>query len=210
MDRRAFVSLVSAAGLCGCSRAASSPGNPVAVTALETVSTQGAVARVLAAAHDQTRSRVTYEPNYLKIAYPDGDLPADRGACSDVLIRAYRHIGIDLQKLVHEDMRAHFSLYPKHWGLKAPDSNIDHRRVPNLMVFFSRFGQTLSLTQNPADYRPGDILATHPFGTHIALVSDQKQAGLDRLLVIENIGGGVQQNDHLLSYPLIGHYRYAV
>jgi uncharacterized protein YijF (DUF1287 family) len=210
MDRRAFVSFVSAAALSGCSRASSSSAPPVAAVTLETVSTQGLTARLLAAAHDQTRSRVTYEPNYLKIAYPQGDLPADRGACSDVLIRAYRHLGIDLQRLVHEDMQAHFPLYPKQWGLKAPDSNIDHRRVPNLMVFFSRFGQTLPLTQNPADYRPGDILATRPVGTHIAIVSDQKHADSDRLLVIENIGGGVQQNDHLLSYPLIGHYRYAV
>ncbi len=172
--------------------------------------TTGKAAQLLSAAHSQSRAMVHYEPNYQRIAYPGGDLPADKGACSDVLIRAYRVLGIDLQKLVHEDMVAHFDLYPKTWGLKAPDANIDHRRVPNLMVFFSRFGQVLPMSQSPADYQPGDILATHPFGTHIALVSDQKRSGSDRLWVIENIGGGVQQNDHLLSYPLIGHYRYAL
>ena len=175
-----------------------------------TVPTTGKAAELLAAAHKQSEHFVQYDGGYSKIAYPGGDLPQDKGACSDVLIRAYRTLGIDLQKLVHEDMQAHFDLYPRTWGLKAPDSSIDHRRVPNLMVFFSRFGAVLPLTKNPADYQPGDILATKPFGTHIALVSDQKPARSDRLWVIENIGGGVQQNDHLLSYPLLGHYRFGL
>ena len=175
-----------------------------------TVATTGRAAQLLAAAHDQMKAFVRYDGGYTRLAYPGGDLPAGRGACSDVLIRAYRMLGIDLQKLVHEDMLAHFDLYPKTWHLPVPDASIDHRRVPNLMVFFARFGTVLPLTHNPADYQPGDIVATHPFGTHIALVSDQKPAGSDRLLVIENIGGGVQQNDHLLSYPLLGHYRFGL
>ena len=208
MDRRTLLIGLSALASSSCSpRSMSAAAN---APDMVTVPTTGKTALLLAAAHAQGRQFVHYEPGYSHIAYPGGDLPADHGACSDVLIRAYRAIGIDLQQLVHEDMMAHFSLYPKTWGLKAPDANIDHRRVPNLMVFFSRFGQVLPLSHDPADYRPGDILATHPFGTHIALVSDQKLPGSDRLLVIENIGGGVQQNDHLLSYPLIGHYRYGL
>ncbi len=207
MDRRSYLTGLAALTLSACSRSAQTP--PPA-PALITVPTAGKTPQLLTAARAQTAHFVRYEPNYKQIAYPGGDLPADHGACSDVLVRAYRAIGIDLQKQVHEDMLAHFNLYPKTWGLKAPDSNIDHRRVPNLMVFFSRFGTVLPLSQSPADYQPGDILATHPVGTHIALVSDCKRVGSDRLLVIENIGGGVQLNDHLLSYPLIGHYRYAL
>lgn len=206
MQRRAFVSGLAALSIAGCSQRP--PKTPV--VSYVTVPTEGKTAQFLSAAHAQMQHRVAYEPNYQKIAYPNGDLPADKGACSDVLIRAYRAIGLDLQQLVHEDMIAHFDLYPKTWGLKAPDANIDHRRVPNLMVFFSRFGQVLPVSHDPADYKPGDILATHPIGTHIALVSDQMPSGGQRLLVIENIGGGVQQNDHLLSYPIIGHYRYGL
>ena len=205
MDRRVLLAGLPLAALGGCSKPMAS-----ALSGTETVPTSGKAAQLLAAAHAQTKSFVWYDGGYTKINYPGGDLPSNRGACSDVLIRAYRTLGIDLQKLVHEDMTAHFDLYPKRWHLPAPDASIDHRRVPNLMVFFSRFGQVLPLTQNPADYQPGDILATPPVGTHIALVSDQKPRGSDRLWVIENIGGGVQQNDHLLSYPLLGHYRFGL
>jgi len=205
VQRRAVLAGLGLAALQGCSRPLSA-----IVEQTVTVPTTGAAAELLAAAHAQTKAFVQYDGGYTKIVYPGGDLPPGRGACSDVLIRAYRRLGIDLQKLVHEDMQAHFDLYPKTWGLKTPDSSIDHRRVPNLMVFFSRFGTVLPLTKNPGDYQPGDILATHPIGTHIALVSDQKPANSDRLWVIENIGGGVQQNDHLLSYPLLGHYRFGL
>ncbi len=205
MDRRAVLSGLAVATLGGCTKPLSAIVQPTV-----TVPTSGMATQLLTAAHAQTKSFVWYDGGYCKIAYPGGDLPPNRGACSDVLIRAYRTLGIDLQKLVHEDMQAHFELYPRKWGLTAPDSSIDHRRVPNLMVFFSRFGTVLPLTQNPADYQPGDILATKPNGTHIALVSDQKSAASDRLWVIENIGGGVQQNDHLLSYPLLGHYRFGL
>lgn len=205
MQRRAFLAGLGLAALGGCSK-------PLTALAGGTVTepTTGKAAQLLDAAHQQTRHFVTYDSGYTKLGYPGGDVSPDKGVCSDVLIRAYRTLGIDLQKLVHEDMQAHFDLYPKSWGLKAPDSSIDHRRVPNLMVFFSRFGSVLPLTQDPGDYQPGDILATKPFGTHIALVSDQKPANSDRLWVIENIGGGVQQNDHLLSYPLLGHYRFGL
>ena len=209
MDRRTYLIGSATLALAACSRSKWWKRPSVQLPTV-TVPTSGKTAILLAAAHAQTQKFVHYQAQYARIAYPGGDLPADHGACSDVLIRAYRALGVDLQKLVHEDMTAHFSLYPKTWGLKAPDSNIDHRRVPNLMVFFSRFGTVLPLSHAAADYQPGDILATHPFGTHIALVSDQRLVGSDRLTVIENIGGGVRQNDHLLSYPLIGHYRYAL
>lgn len=204
MRRRAALTGLAAFALGGCSRAPS-----VFARQQETVPVVGKAAQLLAAARAQTRHFVQYDSGYTRIGYPGGDVAPDKGVCSDVLIRAYRTaLGIDLQKLVHEDMAAHFNLYPHSWGLKTPDSSIDHRRVPNLMVFFSRFGQVLPLSNNPDDYRPGDIIANKPFGTHIALVSDVKVGG--RLQVIENIGGGVQVNDHLLGWPLLGHYRYGL
>src|SRR5690606_40630917 len=105
-----------------------------------------------------TSQRVIYDPSYFSIGYPNGDVPADRGVCTDVVIRAYRKLGIDLQKEVHEDMKDNFGLYPKNWGLRSPDKNIDHRRVPNLTTLFTRHGPTLPITQNPSDYQPGDIV----------------------------------------------------
>jgi uncharacterized protein YijF (DUF1287 family) len=101
---------------------------------------------------------IIYDPSYVRIKYPMGDVPADRGVCTDVIIRAYRQLGIDLQQLVHEDMVANFDKYPQSWGLSKPDSNIDHRRVPNLMTFFKRHGEVLPITKNPKDYKPGDIV----------------------------------------------------
>lgn len=157
-----------------------------------------------------THQRVQYDPSYFSIPYPNGDVPKGKGVCTDVVIRAYRKTGKDLQKLVHEDMAAHFSLYPKIWGLKQPDKNIDHRRVPNLMTFFSRKGTILPITQQPSDYRPGDIVCWDLGGgtTHIGLVSKRSSLGGKRPLIIHNIGSGQVIEDILFKYKIIGHYRY--
>lgn len=157
-----------------------------------------------------TSQRVIYDPSYFSISYPNGDVPADRGVCTDVVIRAYRKLGVDLQKNVHEDMRDNFTQYPKNWGLRAPDKNIDHRRVPNLMTFFTRHGTTLPITQNPSDYQPGDIVCWNLGGavTHIGIVVHKKSSDGKRHLIVHNIGAGQVLEDCLFSYKIIGHYRY--
>ena len=157
-----------------------------------------------------TRQKVAYDPSYFRIPYPNGDIPAHKGVCTDVVIRAYRKLGIDLQKEVHEDMRSNFGVYPKNWGLSRPDKNIDHRRVPNLMTFFSRKGASEKITQSPGDYRPGDIVCWD-LGrgiTHIGIVSRHKSADTQRYLIIHNIGAGQVMEDCLFAYKIIGHYRY--
>lgn len=166
--------------------------------------------RLAKAAGSLTAQKVTYDPAYFSIAYPNGDVPADKGVCTDVVIRAYRKMGIDLQKEVHEDMKKNFKLYPKIWGLKKTDTNIDHRRVPNLMMFFSRFGKVLSITQNPKDYFPGDIVCWDLGNgkTHIGIVSDKKSSVSHRYLMVHNIGSGQVLEDMLFSFKIIGHYQY--
>lgn len=162
------------------------------------------------AALELTKDDVTYDPAYFKIAYPGGDAPKDKGVCTDVVIRAYRKLGIDLQQKVHEDMKAHFSVYPKKWGLKTTDTNIDHRRVPNLMTFFERKGTVLAKSKNPSDYRPGEIVCWDLGGgiTHIGIVVDKKSPQNDRYMVVHNIGSGQRLEDCLFSFQIIGHYRY--
>ncbi len=157
-----------------------------------------------------TKQHVLYDPSYFVIGYPNGDVPSNKGVCTDVVIRAYRKIGIDLQKEVHEDMKANFDLYPKNWGLSRPDRNIDHRRVPNLITFFQRHGTTLPVTQNPTDYKPGDIVCWN-LGrgtTHTGIVSNKKAENSDRFLIIHNIGSGQVLEDMLFDYNIIGHFRY--
>jgi uncharacterized protein YijF (DUF1287 family) len=158
-----------------------------------------------------TNDQVTYDPQYFKIAYPNGDVPADKGVCTDVIIRAYRKMGIDLQRLVHEDMKAHFGLYPKNWGLKSTDKNIDHRRVPNLMVFFERKGQKLSISKKAEDYKPGDIVCWNLGGgiTHIGIVSNQLSEDKKRYKIIHNVGAGQVLEDFIFNYKIIGHYRFS-
>ena len=160
-------------------------------------------------AHLLTLQDVQYDPSYFSIDYPNGDVPAGKGVCTDVVIRAYRGIGIDLQKLVHEDMKANFRLYPKNWGMKRTDRNIDHRRVPNLMTYFKRHGTSLNITKNKSDYKPGDIVCWRLPGnlTHIGIVSS-KRASSGNYLIIHNIGAGQVYEDVLFSYKIIGHYRY--
>ena len=158
-----------------------------------------------------TRQQVRYDPSYVQISYPNGDVPANTGVCTDVVIRAYRKLGIDLQKEVHEDMKTNFEKYPKKWGLSRPDRNIDHRRVPNLMVFFSRFGTIKKISQSPCDYQPGDMVCWDLNGrglTHIGIVSRKKSKDGERNLIIHNIGGGQVLADCLFDWKIIGHYAY--
>ncbi len=158
-----------------------------------------------------TKQKVTYDPAYFSLSYPNGDVPEDKGVCTDVVIRAYRKMGIDLQKEVHEDMKKNFSLYPKKWGLKTTDRNIDHRRVPNLMVFFSRHGTELIQSKDAKDYQPGNVVCWD-LGkglTHIGIVSGKKSADGKRYLIIHNIGRGQVLEDCLFDFKIIGHYRYS-
>lgn len=163
---------------------------------------------VVTAARAQIGKTISYDPAYKKLDYPNGDVPANTGVCSDVIIRALRAQGVDLQKEVHQDMTAHFSEYPRNWGLKKPDRNIDHRRVPNLMTYFTRKGYSAAISKNPADFAPGDIVTwVLPGGpTHIGIVSDRKTSG-GTPLIIHNIGSGTQEEDILFGYRITGHYR---
>ena len=166
--------------------------------------------RLSDAAMELTKQHVEYDPGFFAIAYPNGDVPNDKGACTDVIIRAYRKLGVDLQKEVHEDLKANFSKYPKIWGLSKPDWNIDHRRVPNLMVFFARHGTVKPVTLNASDYVPGDIVCWNLGGsvTHIGLVVNRKSADGKRNLIVHNIGGGQVLADCLFEFKIIGHYQY--
>jgi uncharacterized protein YijF (DUF1287 family) len=157
-----------------------------------------------------TKQKVIYDPSYFSLAYPNGDVPADKGVCTDVIIRAYRKMGIDLQKEVHEDMKAHFSQYPNNWKLTRPDKNIDHRRVPNLMKFFSKYGTVKPITLIAADYQPGDLVCWSLKNglTHIGIVSKKKSSDGKRYLIVHNIGAGQVFEDCLFDFKIIGHYQY--
>jgi uncharacterized protein YijF (DUF1287 family) len=180
--------------------------------ALPTVSRQQFTKRLVAAAIERTRHPVRYVADYVRIPYPNGDVPADTGVCTDEIIRSYRAVGVDLQKEVHEDMLRNFSAYPnqKRWGLDHPDSNIDHRRVPNLMVFFQRKGETLPITNRATDYAPGDLVTWDLGGgvPHIGIVVDQKARQSDQYWVVHNIGAGPKMEDVLFNWNITGHYRY--
>lgn len=155
---------------------------------------------------------VFYDSDYRKIDYPMGDVPAYKGVCSDVIIRSYRGIGIDLQKLLHEDIKANFSAYPskRMWGLNKPDTNIDHRRVPNLEVFFTRKGKVKPITKNAEDYVPGDIVSWRLDNgrPHIGIVVNKKSWDNQRYLVMHNIGFGQVAEDVLFSWKITGHFTY--
>jgi uncharacterized protein YijF (DUF1287 family) len=153
---------------------------------------------------------VTYDPKYFSIDYPNGDIPSDKGVCTDVIIRAYRLIGIDLQKDVHEDMKANFDKYPDNWGLTEPDKNIDHRRVLNLMTLFERKGTVKPITKEPEDYLPGDIVCWNLRGgtLHIGIVIHKKSDDGLRNLIVHNIGAGQVIEDCLFDFEIVGHYRY--
>ncbi len=195
---------------------ASAAGLLAALLALQAAGQEGKagvaeqVEAVLAAARSQIGVTTVYDGSYQRLTYPGGDLPAERGVCTDVLIRSFRASGVDLQRLVHEDMVRAFSAYPNPWGLARPDPNIDHRRVLNLAAFFRRQGASVPVTDRPSDYLPGDVVTWRlPSGLpHIGLVSSTRAPGTDRPLVIHNIGQGTREEDVLFAYALTGHYRY--
>jgi uncharacterized protein len=167
--------------------------------------------KLVRSAKQQIGETKVYDPAYVKLDFPAGDVPRDRGVCSDVVIRAYRDaLGLDLQELVNDDMRKNFVLYPTRWGLKRPDHNIDHRRVPNLQVFFSRFGKRLPVSTNPADYCEGDLVTMKVAGRlpHIGIISNSRSSVTRQPLVIHNIGQGTQEDDILTAFEIDGHFAF--
>lgn len=166
--------------------------------------------RLVAAAVAQTSQHVVYDGSYRRIPYPGGDVPANVGVCTDVVIRAYRALGIDLQQRVHEDMRAAFGTYPRLWGMRGPDPNIDHRRVPNLQTFFRRRGGARRVSVDPGTYSPGDLVTWMLPGNlpHIGIVSDQRSPDGTRPLIVHNIGRGPEVEDMLFEYTITGVFRY--
>jgi uncharacterized protein YijF (DUF1287 family) len=179
-----------------------------ALLAAASLQAQDFGARLSAAAQTQVGVTTQYDGRYVRLPYPGGDVPRERGVCTDVVIRAYRALGIDLQQQVHEDMLRAFEKYPHAWGLRAPDSNIDHRRVPNLQMFFTRHGRALSVSRDASDYRVGELVTWRlPSGVpHIGIVSAERRDG--RPLMIHNIGAGARLEDMLFDIPITGHYRY--
>lgn len=165
--------------------------------------------KLVAAARRQIGVTTTYDPAYATLGYPGGDVPMDRGVCTDVVIRAFRAAGLDLQQLVHEDMSAHFSAYPQLWRLRGPDRNIDHRRVPNLITFFTRRGKKRIMTNDAADYRPGDLVTctVPPHLPHIMMVVDATGAE-GRPMILHNIGRGTREEDRLFEFKRTGHFRW--
>lgn len=197
-DRRALLAALAGLGL------------PAAARAQPIVRPADWPARLIAAAERQVGRTVIYDPAYVRLAYPGGDVGRERGVCTDVIVRAYRDgLGLDLQKLVHEDMRRAFSAYPRTWGLRAPDRNIDHRRVPNLETFFRRKGAALRFS-GPADFQPGDLATQRLPGNlpHIGIVS-RRRAPSGRLMVVHNVGAGARVEDVLAEWPLHGRLRFA-
>jgi hypothetical protein len=176
-----------------------------------TIPAEGLAGKLVKAARNQIGVTLVYDPSYTQLAYPGGDVVRSKGVCTDVIVRAYRDgLGIDMQRLVHEDMAQAFSAYPKTWGLTHPDSNIDHRRVPNLQVFLKRRKAELPIGETAQDYQPGDIVTQMLPGNrpHIMIVSDVLNSDGSRPLAIHNIGGGAQMEDVLFGFRITGHYRY--
>jgi uncharacterized protein YijF (DUF1287 family) len=157
-------------------------------------------------------ANITYDPSYFSIKYPNGDVPKNKGVCTDVIIRSYRKLGIDLQKEVHEDMKSNFSQYPnlKKWGMTKTDSNIDHRRVPNLEIFFGRKGRKLPITKNANDYKTGEIVTwlINNKLPHIGVITNKKSTDGKRNLIVHNVGRGQVLEDCLFSYLIVGHFEY--
>jgi uncharacterized protein len=165
--------------------------------------------KVLNAAINQTNKKVTYDGRYFVIAYPNGDIPDSLGVCTDVIIRAYRTVGFDLQKLIHEDMGRVFSIYNKRRHSDRIDANIDHRRVPNMETYFTRFGKKLAISDSAKDYHPGDIVFWDVAAGHVGIVVNVKsKADTNRFMVVHNIGSGPRMEDYLFGSKILGHYRY--
>jgi uncharacterized protein YijF (DUF1287 family) len=216
--------LMGASGLAACTRPAQpqlqaqTTSRPASAASTATAEPSSALriperespkARKLAEAAARQVGRTTgYDASYVQLDYPGGDVPVSTGVCSDVVVRAFRDVGVDLQVRVHEDMAEHFSAYPKRWGLTRPDRNIDHRRVPNLQTYFSRRGQSRKVTRRGADYWPGDVVTWSLSGLpHIGIVARTPAPDGTRFLVTHNIGAGTQTEDVLFAYPITGHYR---
>ena len=171
--------------------------------------------KLAAAALERTRKKVEYDPAYYDLPYPGGDLPSHKGVCTDLVVRSYRALGVDLQQLVHEDMSAHFRLYPQLWERKGPDRNIDHRRVPNLQRYFSRFGKVLEKSHSLDDYQIGDVVTwklpyggAEQAGSHIGIVVPGPGARSNEKWVVHNIGSGPEWEDKLFDYEIAGHFRF--
>ena len=195
-------SMACLGGACGLLPAQVNPATPETVVAKREALVSGAFAEI--------GVTTEYDPAYVKISYPGGDVPPDRGVCTDVVIRALRQVNVDLQKLVHEDKAQSPAAYA-HVGCSAAlDASIDHRRVPNLMVFFQRQGKQVPVSAQPTDYLPGDVVAWRlPSGLlHVGLVADRFAPGTDRPLVVHNIGEGAKCEDVLFAFTIIGHYRW--
>jgi uncharacterized protein len=211
--------LVAVALTSGCSSrgrevAASSNAKPAQGAKVENfarrpISDIPQIKRVVDSAIEQTSQTTEYDPSYAKLEYPNGDVPLERGVCADVIVRAFRNAGIDLQKEVHEDMARHFGAYPDKWGARKPDRNIDHRRVPNLMTLFERKSKSVPITRKASDYLPGDVVAWELDNhlLHIGLVADAVSGETQNYLIVHNIGAGARIEDVLMSWKIIGHYR---
>lgn len=169
------------------------------------------IRKILKSANRQTEITTSYTQDYYSIPYPNGDVPKETGACTDVVIRAFRAAGVDLQKEVHEDMTKNFSKYPSKWGLSKTDSNIDHRRVPNLQTFFERKGKSLQISEKGENFKPGDVVTWDLNGkgmTHTGIVSNTWNNDAKRYLIFHNIGAGAKLEDRLFDWKITGHYRY--
>ena len=184
------------------------PPNPAVKPLPDSASPQ--LKQMLDGAIAQTGVTTGYNPAYVALDYPGGDVPEKTGVCSDVVVRAFRKAGIDLQKEVHEDMRAARAEYPKKWGAISPDRNIDHRRVLNLMTYFKRRGKSLPLSYSATDYQPGDIIAWELTSgiDHIGIVTNMMSDSEDRYLIVHNIGAGTRIEDVMFTWTIKGHYRF--
>ncbi|MBC7796722.1 MAG: DUF1287 domain-containing protein [Pyrinomonadaceae bacterium] len=185
--------------------------NAAPVQSQQTENLSPKVKLMLENAVEQTKITKSYDPNYTVLAYPNGDVPMEKGVCTDVIIRAMRAAKLDLQREVHEDMKSNFAVYPKKWGLKSADSNIDHRRVPNLQTYFKRKGKSLQVTNDAKNYKAGDIVTYDLNGkglTHIGIVSNVWNETTKRFSIIHNIGRGAETEDVLFDWKITGHYRY--
>ena len=213
-----FLTLLVAGGsICSCNggRIASGPhgGKPVPEHSVYKSLPENAppqLKKFIDSAVAQAGVTTGYDPSYVRLDYPGGDVPKETGVCTDVIVRAFRSIGLDLQKEVHEDMSLAFDAYPKRWGLAGPDSNIDHRRVPNLMTYLARKGKSVPITDNPNDYRPGDIVTWDLGGgvDHIGVVTDMALTPAGPPLIVHNIGAGTRVEEVLFDWKITGHYRY--
>ncbi len=207
--------ILPAFSLTGCQvnsatpRAVELPGRDLAV-AIQVKPDATPLEKINAAAIEQITQTTSYDSAYVKLDYPNGDVPLETGVCADVIVRAFRKADVDLQKELHEDMKRNFSKYPQKWGARRPDRNIDHRRVPNLMTWFDRQGKNLPITKDAKDYQPGDIVAWELDSglLHIGMVSKIKVEGADRYAAVHNIGAGARLEDVLFAWKIIGHYRY--